>query len=108
MPTYTQAKRPMKVDTVLGADVLLLDGFAGDEGVSTPFFYTLDLLSEDAAVDAKKLLRTAAVVTLHLAGSAPRIIHGLIRRFVQLARTEEKLTTYRAEVVPWLWFLSLS
>ena len=72
MAKYTQDKRPMKVDTVLGADVLLLDGFAGDEGVSTPFLYTLDLLSEDASIDAKKLLRTAAVVTLHLAGTTPR------------------------------------
>jgi len=108
MAKYTQDKRPMKVDTVLGADVLLLDGFAGDEGVSTPFLYTLDLLSEDASIDAKKLLRTAAVVTLHLAGTTPRYIHGLITRFVQLGRTEDKLTAYRAEVAPWLWFLSLS
>jgi len=108
MAKYTQDKRPMKVDTVLGTDVLLLDAFAGDEGVSTPFLYTLDLLSEDASIDAKKLLRTAAVVTLHLAGTTPRYVHGLISRFVQLGRTEEKLTAYRAEVVPWLWFLSLS
>src|SRR5437660_639260 len=108
MATYTQSKRSMKVDTALGADVLLLDGFAGDEGVSTPFFYTLDLLSEDASIDAKKLLRSAVVVTLELAESGPRIIHGLVRRFVQLGRSEAKLTTYRAEVVPWLWFLSLS
>src|SRR5437016_1347228 len=108
MATYTQSKRSMKVDTALGADVLLLDGFAGDEGVSTPFFYTLDLLSEDASIDAKKLLRSAVVVTLELADGGPRIIHGLVRRFVQLGRSEDKLTTYRAEVVPWLWFLSLS
>jgi type VI secretion system secreted protein VgrG len=108
MATYTQAKRPMKVDTTLGGDVLLLDGFAGEEGVSTPFLYTLDLLSEDASVDPKKLLRTAAVVTLQSTGSTPRYIHGLIRRFVQLGRTADKLTSYRAEVVPWLWFLSLS
>src|SRR5256884_284142 len=108
MATYTQSKRSMKVDTALGADVLLLDGFAGDEGVSTPFFYTLDLLSEDASIDAKKLLRSAVVVTLELADGGPRIIHGLIRRFVQLGRSEDKLTTYRAEVVPWLWCLSLS
>jgi type VI secretion system secreted protein VgrG len=108
MAKYTQDKRPMKVDTALGADVLLLEGFAGDEGVSRPFLYTLDCLSEDAAIDPKKLLRTAAVVTLHLAGNTPRYIHGLISRFVQLGRSEDKLTSYRAEVVPWLWFLSLS
>src|SRR5207302_289427 len=83
-------------------------GFVGDEGVSTLFSYTLDLLSEDASIDAKKLLRSAAVITLQLADGSKRVIHGLIRRFVQLGRSEDHLTGYRAEVVPWLWFLSLS
>ena len=36
-----------------------------------------------------------------------RFVHGVVRRFTQLGRSEG-LTAYRAEVVPWLWFLSLS
>src|SRR5438046_9077118 len=76
--------------------------------MSTPFSFTLALLSEDPSIDAKKRLRTAAVVTLEIPGGKQRIIHGLIRRFVQLDRAEGHLTGYRAEVVPWLWFLSLS
>ena len=42
---YSQANRPMRVDTALGTDVLLLEGFSGTESVSSPFAYTLDLLS---------------------------------------------------------------
>ena len=108
MPTYSQAKRPMRIDTTLGGDVVLLAALTGEEGISTPFLYTLDLLSEDASIDAKKLLRSPATITLDLAGGSKRYIHGLIRRFVQLDRSETKLISYRAELVPWLWFLSLS
>src|SRR3989441_7466699 len=108
MAKYSQAKRPMRIDTVLGADVLLLAAFTGEEGISTPFYYTLDLLSEDASIDAKKLLRSPATVTLDLVDGSKRYVHGLIRRFVQLGRSATQLASYRAELVPWLWFLSLS
>jgi type VI secretion system secreted protein VgrG len=107
MADYSQADRPFKVETVLGPDVLLLQGFSGQEGVSTPFSFTLDLVSQEASVSANDLLRTAAVVTLELAGGEQRVIHGLINRFVQLGQAHE-LTFYRAEIVPWVWFLSLS
>ncbi|MGH8620727.1 MAG: type VI secretion system Vgr family protein, partial [Burkholderiales bacterium] len=64
-------------------------------------------LSEDPAIDGEALLRTPASVTLKVGDGGERAIHGLISRFAQFGRTEQ-LTTYRAEVVPWLWFLSLS
>jgi type VI secretion system secreted protein VgrG len=105
--TYTQIGRPMRVETALGPDALLLAGLSGVEGVSTPFSFRLDLLSEDDAVVAGDLLRTPVAVTLLLSGGEERTIHGLVRRFIQEGRREE-LTAYEAEIVPWLWFLSLS
>jgi type VI secretion system secreted protein VgrG len=109
MGKFTQDDRPFRVDTVLGKDVLLLDAFSGEEGVSIPFAYTLELLSEDAAIDAEKLLRTPVTLTLQVAGGGERVIHGLVNRFVQAGQTQAgELTAYRAQVVPWLWFLSLS
>ena len=107
MATYTQAERPITVSTVLGEDVLLLQGFAGEEGISMPFWFTLDLLSEDPSIDAKKLLHSPARVTTRLANGDERPIHGRINRFAQLDRQGE-LVSYRAQMVPWLWFLSLS
>ena len=107
MGKYSQTKRPMKVSTVLGEEVLLLEGFAGEEAVSAPFHFTLDLLSEDTAVDGQQVLRTPVAVTLELPSGGQRLIHGLISRFAQLDRRGE-LTVYRADIVPWLWFLSLS
>lgn len=107
MAGYTQANRPMRVGTVLGEDALLLAGFSGVEGVSIPYRYRLDLLSLDPAVKAEDVLRTPVTVTLRLPDGGERTIHGLVSRFVQLGQSDE-LTGYRAEVVPWLWFLSLS
>jgi type VI secretion system secreted protein VgrG len=106
MANYSQANRPLKVDTELGEDVLLLEGVSGGEAVSSPFAYTLDLLSEDPSVAAAKVLRTPVCVTI-TGAAGERLIHGIVRSFTQLGHSDD-LTFYRAEVVPWLWFLSLS
>ncbi|HKP48459.1 MAG TPA: type VI secretion system tip protein TssI/VgrG [Gemmatimonadales bacterium] len=107
MAAYSQANRPMKVDTALGPDVLLLEGFSGMEGVSTPFGYTMDLLSENAAIAPPDVLRKPAWLTIKTPDGGERIVHGLIRSFTQLGQSDG-LTSYRSELVPWLWFLSLS
>jgi type VI secretion system secreted protein VgrG len=96
----------MRIETPLGEDVLLLDGFTGVERVSAPYLYHVELLSTDAGIAPEDLLRQPVTLVMQT-GSSERQIHGLVRRFVQLDRNEE-LTSYRAEVVPWLWFLSLS
>jgi len=107
MGTYSQDKRPIRAQTALGKDELLLTEFAGSEGVSQLFSYTLDLLSENAAVDPARLLRTPATVTIELPDGGVRHVNGTVSRFAQLGRRDD-LTFYRAEIVPWLWFLSLS
>ncbi len=107
MAKYSQADRPMRIDTDLGEDALLLEGFTGEEEVSTPFHFTLELLSENPSIDGAPLLRSPAALTLKLADGSKRFVHGRISRFTQLGRDEE-LTSYRAELVPWLWLLSLS
>jgi type VI secretion system secreted protein VgrG len=108
MATYSQANRPMRVDTALDEDVLLLEGFSGEESVSVPFGYSVDLLSEDPAIAASSVLRTPMSLTIKaLDGTGERYIHGLVRSFAQLGQNEG-LTSYRAEIAPWLWFLSLS
>jgi type VI secretion system secreted protein VgrG len=109
MPEYSQANRPIRVETALGEDVLLLEAFSGEERVSAPYAFTLELVSQDAAIEPVKVLRSPAAVMIDLPNGEKRAIHGLISRFVQLGQTGgADLTAYRAELVPWLWFLSLS
>jgi type VI secretion system secreted protein VgrG len=96
----------MRLTTPLGGDVLVIEGMNGTETVSRPFELTFDLLSENAEIDGVKLLRKPMAVTIELESGAQRCFHGLVRRFVQLNRSVENLTLYRAEIVPWFWFLS--
>jgi len=108
MAHYLQAERPLTVRTDLGDDKFLLAGVQGREAISTPFLYHLDLRSEDPAVDGTALLRTPVAVQIAAdPADTPRYIHGLISRFVQLGRRDD-LTAYHAEVVPWIWMLSLA
>jgi type VI secretion system secreted protein VgrG len=107
MASYSQANRPLSVSTPLGPDVLLLAGFAGTEGVSAPFAFALDLLSEDDRLGGEALLRQPVVVTIMLSSGGERHIHGLVSQFMQFGRAE-KLTAYRVEIVPALRFLGLT
>ena len=107
MPKYSQAGRPVRVDTELGPDVLLLLGFNGTEALSKPFTFQLELLSEQDDIAPEALLRTPVVLSVLQHDGTERKIHGLVRSFGQLGQ-HEKLIAYRAEIVPWFWFLSLS
>jgi type VI secretion system secreted protein VgrG len=108
MAQYTQAERHLRAETVLGEDALLLESFAGEERVSVPFHFTLNLLADpDQTVVPEDMLRTPVAITLELLDGEDRLMHGLISRFTQLGRSDGFIH-YRAEMVPWLWFLSLT
>ncbi len=107
MPDFTQEDQPIRVDTALAEDVLLLAGFHGREEISQPFVFDLELLSEDPNLDPADLLRTPISIGILLPDGEMRRIHGQVRSFGYEGRRGE-LSFYRAEMVPWLWFLSLS
>src|SRR5581483_4871091 len=107
MSTFTQTG-PFKVTSPLGGDTLLFSGMSGEEAVSTPFVFTVDLLSEKETILATQILRKPLVVALDIGDGSTRYIHGLVRRFIQQDSAFSSLYSYRAEIVPWLWFLSLA
>jgi type VI secretion system secreted protein VgrG len=107
MGKYSQANRVIKVDSPLGSDVLLLESFTGHEEMSAPFAFTLNMASEKDNIKGQDLLRKALIITLHLPGDKERKIHGLVSRFLRLG-VRDDLTLYQAEIVPWVWFLTLS
>jgi type VI secretion system secreted protein VgrG len=107
MPTYTQDGRPLRLETPLGKDVLLITGFRGTEAISRPYNFQLDMISEKQDIAATDLVLKPVALTVELRDGSERLIHGRISRFVQLG-VRDDLAFYRAEMVPWLWFLSLS
>jgi type VI secretion system secreted protein VgrG len=104
---YAQDNRQLAVDTVLGPAALLVTGLSGREEMSRPFGLTLDLTSEDPAVEAAAVLGTPACVRITLPDGGERYIHGIVNRFRKVG-AGTALASYQAEVVPWLWMLSLS
>jgi type VI secretion system secreted protein VgrG len=107
MPTYSQDGRPLRLETPLGKDVLLITGFRGTEAISRPYSFQLDVISEKLDIAATDLVLKPVTLTIELRDKTERVIHGRVSRFVQLGSRDD-LAFYRAEVVPWLWFLSLS
>ena len=105
MPKLTQDNQSFRLETTAGPDVLLLESFTGEEGVSTPFEFVAKCVSENDAVDGKKLLRTPVTLTIDLAAGGHRYIHGQVRRFAQLGQ-DGNFASYRLEIVPAFWFLS--
>lgn len=105
MAIFTQDKRALRIDTPLGKDVLLLERFDGEEPVSAPFHFRLDLLSEKPDLSPADLLGKDVTVSIDF-GSQTRVLNGIVARFAQAGRGA-RLTRYRAEMVPQLWLASL-
>jgi type VI secretion system secreted protein VgrG len=105
---FSQADRVFRAETPLsGKEELLLEAFSGVEGVSRPYKYTLEFVSQSPSIDPDDILRKPVAVFIQLADGSERVIHGVASRFTQRGRSEE-LSGYEAEIVPWFWFLSLS
>jgi len=102
---YVQANRRLAVKTPLADDTLLLRSLNGSEGISRLFQFQLELLSEDDSLKSDQLLGQKISARILLADGSDRNWHGFVSRFSQGGRNAN-LTSYHAEIVPWLWFLT--
>ncbi len=102
---YIQENRLIAIDTPLGGDVLLLQNFTGKEGISRPFSFHLDLLSEKNSISFKDIVGQRVDIRLALDDQKERYINGFVSRFSQ-SGADNRFTHYQMEVVPWLWFLT--
>ena len=100
-----QSKRILAIYTPLGEDVVLLDSITGTESLGRLFSYELQLVSNEKAVDYKKILGENISVRLQLDTDRARFINGFVSRFSRTGMSRG-LTTYSATIVPWLWFLT--
>ena len=103
----TQDGRPIRATTPLGDNVLIPVSLTGKEGVSRPFLFTVDFVSEHSVISTSAVLGKGIRLQVECAPGEFRDIHGLVRRFSSLG-SQSYLYRYRAEIVPALWFLSLS
>jgi len=102
---FTQTDRLMSIHTPLGEDALILNGFSGHEAISQLSKFDLDLLREGEAIPFQDIIGQQVTIKLVMTGDETRYFNGFISRFVQTG-SETGIIHYRAEMVPWLWFLT--
>ncbi len=109
--TLTQKNRQIAIGTPLGEDMLLLRGIKGREGISIPFSFELDMVSEFDSIEFSDIIGKNVTVSIVLEDGDIRYINGIISRFAQesgegIMESGHQLGHYTATMVPWLWLLS--
>lgn len=103
--TYTQKTLRLTVTTPLGENRLLLKAVSGEEQISGLFRFQLEMVSEDQKLDFSSIVGKSVTATLLLNDGTKRYINGIVGRFTQ-EDSNIRLTTYYADVHPWLWMLT--
>lgn len=113
MPEYTQQNRIIQIFTPLGQDVLLMQGFDGQEGVSKLFNFNVRLASENRSIKFEDIVGKNATIKILLPDGSERYLNGIFNTFSQGgssmledAQNPTTFTYYYATFVPWLWFLT--
>ena len=104
---FSQTNRYLSVSTALGATALDLRGIRGEEAISAPFLYELDLSGTDPALDFSSIVGKPATVTILRGDGEKRYLNGIVTRFLQAGR-DGRACYYRAELRPWFWLLTLT
>ena len=106
MAGATQDGRDIAVATPLGKDQLLLTRFRGEEGISQLFQFELEMLSVDPGIQPRDLVGQNVTFSARCRHGQTRYFNGHVSRFAAGAMTPSgDFRRYRAEVVPWFWFL---
>lgn len=99
--------RLLTATTPLGADAFILTAVSGREELSRPFSFQLELVAElSVTVAPADLVGQGVAWTIAYPDEAPRQFHGVVRRLIAGEVVGRTRRVYRAEVVPWLWFLT--
>jgi type VI secretion system secreted protein VgrG len=102
---YQQKSRFIRVKSPLGPDVLLPEVFSGSEGMSRPFCYQLQMISERPEIKAREIVGKNITIELLLSDGNTRHFNGFVSAFGTGQLRMQGFRQYQAEVVPWIWFL---
>lgn len=113
MSEYTQANRLIQVFTPLGEDALLLQSFHGTESISQLFQFELKMYSENRSLSFDSIVGKNTTIKIVLPDFSERYINGIVSAFSQGGSapleggsSPKIFASYRATLVPWLWFLT--
>jgi type VI secretion system secreted protein VgrG len=87
-------------------DELRLVGLHGEEALGELFLFHLELCSSNTAIDLASIIGQHATASVTLDGGKKRYFSGVVSRLVQSGGNPDT-AIYRAELRPWLWWLTL-
>ena len=102
----SQEPRTLNITTPLGDNELLLTAFEGTEEISGLFEFELELISDNNNISPADIVGHNVTFSTKLTDQSPRFFNGFVRRFQAEDEDREGRRNYRAQVVPWLWFLT--
>ena len=104
--TSIREDRLLAIDTSLGKDKLVLTELSGEEEISQPFLFTATMRSEDPDIKPESLIGSKVTIWIKRETMEPIPISGVVRSLSSASVDVRGFREYRAEIVPWLWFLS--
>jgi len=99
---YTETGYTFTVTTPLGADMLLLEAFEGEELISGLFDFRLDMESEHGDLDFSQVVGQSVTIAGTDKDGNSRYFNGIVARMVQSG------LTYHFDMRPKLWELTLT
>jgi type VI secretion system secreted protein VgrG len=104
---FTEARRLFSYDGPHAGE-LFVNKFSGTEQIDELFKFELELITENALIATEDMLgKNVTIGIRHRDGVTFRYFNGHLSHFSPI-RTEGRLAIYSAELVPWVWFLTLS
>jgi len=91
--------------TALAGNDLFFHAMSGDEEMSRPFQYIVDVLSKGRNIQFVDALGEKMTVSVEQSDSGVRCFNGYVTRFTQVGM-QGNYYHYRAVLHPWLWFLA--
>ncbi|ORL62994.1 type VI secretion system Vgr family protein [Pseudomonas putida] len=102
----TQHQRLFTFDSPLPPEQeLQLLSFSGREAISELFSFQVELISQDARIELKKLIGKKVTLGIALADGSTKYISAHVSDFVHTG-ADGGIANYTAELVPWIWILS--
>src|SRR5271166_705096 len=103
--SLSQEQRQGKLTTPLGPTSLVLARFSAVEGLSEPFEFRIEAVSEMANLDFHESLGLQATIELATQDDQKRYFNGLMTE-ARWAGTRQDLYIYQLVLRPWLWLLT--
>ena len=105
MSVIIQDNRSVKIYSALADNTLLFNSLSGAERLSQLFAYSLEVASENHAIDLDSLIGTDITVELELPMGGFRYYHGFISHCAHVESSHEH-AKYELVIRPWTWFLT--